>query len=105
MWDQITTPHRLGAVGDGVHPGNPTGTSGRTYRRVIEAMGVAKPLSSQLVYGRRLRIGSTITTHPGYAIVFAGDPEDVGPIGKSGREEPHSQQQYEKQFFYHAGLY
>jgi hypothetical protein len=43
-------------------------------------MLVAKPFRGELINIWRFRILRSVTADPGDAVVFAGDPENVGPI-------------------------
>ena len=74
----ITASHRLSAVGDAIHARDPAGTSRGTDGSVIEAVAVAKSIGGELIDIRGPGIRPPVGTHPGDAIVFAGDPENVG---------------------------
>ena len=86
----ITAPHRLSAVGDTIHTGDPARTSRSTYGSIIEAETISKSISGKLIYIRSPGVGASIRTHPGNAVVLAGNPENVGPFcgeGRSGKQE------------------
>ena len=86
MWNVVATPHRLGAVGNGVHAGNPGGTRGGTDGGIVEAEGVPESLLGQIINGRSLGVLAPVAAHPGDPVVFTGNPQDIGLFRNSAEE-------------------
>ena len=80
MRNQVAAAHRLSAVRDCVHAGDPARTGRRANGRVVEAIQVAKTFFRQTVDRRRVGVDAAIATDPRDAVVFAGDPKDVGTV-------------------------
>ena len=85
MRNFIPASHRLSTVGDAIHAGDPAGTSRGTHGSIIEAVSVAKSIGGELIDIRSPGVRAPVGTHPGDAIVLAGDPENVGPFCGEGR--------------------
>ena len=75
--NQIAAPHRLGTVGNPIHPSYPDRSSWSANSGIVETVGVAKSLLRQLINRRCAGIGPSIATHPRHPIVLAGNPENV----------------------------
>ena len=76
--DLIPAAHRLGAIGDRMHAGDPSRSGGGADGAVVEAVEVTKSFVGKFVYVRGLGVLAPIATDPLDAIVLAGDPENVG---------------------------
>ena len=76
--DLKSAAHGLRPVGNRVHSGDPRRTGRGADRPVVETVQVAETLLGQLVDMGSLGILGPVTTDPFDAVVFAGDPENVG---------------------------
>ena len=99
MRDLIPAPHRLGTIGNTIHPRDPARPGRRTHRGIIEAIQIAKPLLGQLVNGRGLGIFPTIATDPGNPVIFASDPENVWFLRCVGRSQSRAQEKESGEYF------
>ena len=70
--------HRLGAIGNRMHPGDPGRSGGGTDRTVVKAVQVAEAFLSELVDVRSFGVFASVTTDPFDAVVLAGYPENIG---------------------------
>ena len=70
--------HRLGAIGNRMHPGDPGGSGGGTDRTVVKAVKVAEAFLSELVDVRSFGVFASVATDPFNAVVLAGYPENIG---------------------------
>ena len=84
--------HRLRAVRDRVHSGNPGGTGWGADRSVVEAVQVSESFLGQLVDMGSLGVLGSVTTDPFDAVVLAGDPKDVGFFIFSGDRKQNGQE-------------
>ena len=81
--------HRLRAIRDCVHSGNPGGSGRGADCAVVEAIEVTESIAGKLIDMGGLGVLGSVTADPLDAVVLAGDPKDVGFLFFSGKRKEH----------------
>ena len=79
--NRVAASHGLSPDRDRVVSRDPGRSRRSAHRGIVEAVGIAKAFLCELIDVRRLRVLRAVTADPGDAVVLAGDPENVGPVG------------------------